>query len=107
MCARGALAWPAITRPRAARTAAAPLPLRRIAAAPARASAVSSPPPPQQHNRGLTDYVLRTGQPLFADPKVFQRLVEEGEVESRGAPSIDWVGVPLKSAEKTFGVLTV
>jgi PAS domain S-box-containing protein len=65
------------------------------------------PPPPQQRSRGLTDYVLRTGQPLFADPKHFQELVDSGEVESRGAPSLDWLGVPLKSGEQTFGVLTV
>ncbi|HWR34798.1 MAG TPA: PAS domain S-box protein [Clostridia bacterium] len=66
-----------------------------------------NPPPPQQRLRGLTDYVLRTGRPLFADPKKFEELVAEGEVESRGAPSIDWLGVPLKMGEKTFGVLTV
>jgi two-component system, cell cycle sensor histidine kinase and response regulator CckA len=65
------------------------------------------PPPPQQRSRGLTDYVLRTGQPLFADPKRFQELVESAHVESRGAPSLDWLGVPLKSGEQTFGVLTV
>ena len=65
------------------------------------------PPPPMQRARGLTDYVLRTGQPLFADPVKFQELVDSGEVESRGAPSIDWVGVPLKSTDQTFGVLTV
>jgi two-component system, cell cycle sensor histidine kinase and response regulator CckA len=65
------------------------------------------PPPPQQRSRGLTDFVLRTGQPLFADPKRFQELVDSGDVESRGAPSIDWLGVPLKTADQTFGVLTV
>ena len=66
-----------------------------------------APPPPQQRARGLTDYVLRKGRPLFADPTRFQELVDSGEVESRGAPSIDWLGVPLKSGEQTFGVLTV
>ena len=65
------------------------------------------PPPPQQRSRGLTDYVLRTGKPLFADPKRFEELVASGDVESLGAPSIDWLGVPLKSGEQTFGVLTV
>jgi two-component system cell cycle sensor histidine kinase/response regulator CckA len=65
------------------------------------------PPPPQLRSRGLTDYVLRTGKPLFADPKRFQEMVDAGDVESRGAPSLDWLGVPLKSGEQTFGVLTV
>ncbi len=65
------------------------------------------PPPPAERSRGLTDYVLRTGKPLFADPQVFDELVAAGEVALVGAPSIDWIGVPLKSGEKTFGVLTV
>jgi two-component system, cell cycle sensor histidine kinase and response regulator CckA len=65
------------------------------------------PPPPQQRTRGLTDYVLRTGEPLLANPAKFEELVAQGEVESRGAPSIDWLGVPLKVGDRTFGVLTV
>lgn len=65
------------------------------------------PPPPQQFGRGLTDYVLRTGLPLFADPEHFEELVAAGEVESVGAPSIDWLGVPLRTADKAFGILAV
>ncbi len=65
------------------------------------------PPPPQQRTRGLTDYVLRTGEPLFVNPTKFEEMVARGEVESRGAPSLDWLGVPLKVGDKTFGVLTV
>lgn len=57
--------------------------------------------------RGLTEYVLRTGQPLLANPETFDNLVASGEVESVGAPSIDWLGVPLKSGTKTFGVIVV
>jgi PAS domain S-box-containing protein len=65
--------------------------------------------PPSDHpGRGLTDYVLRTGQPLLAAPEVFERLVQSGEVESIGAPSLDWLGVPLKTqAGETIGVMTV
>jgi len=66
-----------------------------------------APPPPMERSRGLTDYVLRTGMPLFADPERFEDLVASGEVVSKGAPSIDWLGVPLKSGDKTFGVLAV
>jgi len=65
------------------------------------------PPPPQERRRGLTDYVIRTGEPLLADPRNFEELVIRGEVESRGAPSLDWLGVPLKVGDRTFGVLTV
>lgn len=34
-------------------------------------------------------------------------LLQQGEVESIGAPSLDWLGVPLKTGERTFGVLVV
>jgi diguanylate cyclase (GGDEF)-like protein/PAS domain S-box-containing protein len=55
--------------------------------------------------RGLTAYVLRTGKPLLATPAVFENLVKQGEVESIGAPSIDWLGAPLRSADRTWGVI--
>ncbi len=66
------------------------------------------PPPPQPAERGLTEYVLRTGQPLLALPEVFANLVASGDVVSVGAPSVDWLGVPLKNAEdRTIGAIVV
>ncbi len=64
-------------------------------------------PEPQMLERGQTEYVLRTGQPLLTTPETFDELVRQGEVVSVGPPSVDWLGVPLKSGEKTFGVLVV
>jgi PAS domain S-box-containing protein len=64
-------------------------------------------PGPQKLGKGLTEYVLRTGKPLLASPKVFNDLKKRGEVISVGPPSIDWLGVPLKTTDKTIGVLTV
>jgi diguanylate cyclase (GGDEF)-like protein/PAS domain S-box-containing protein len=55
--------------------------------------------------RGLTAYVLRTGQALLATPEVFDRLVAAGEIESVGAPSVDWLGAPLKTGDETWGVI--
>ena len=55
--------------------------------------------------RGLTAYVLRTGKPLLATPEVFQRLQQEGEVESIGSPSVDWLGAPLRTGDTTWGVI--
>ncbi len=65
--------------------------------------------PPLDHpGKGLTEYVLRMGQPLLAAPEVFERLVQSGEIEPVGAPSLDWLGVPLKTkAGETIGVMTV
>src|SRR5262249_45290859 len=57
--------------------------------------------------RGLTEYVLRTGQPLLGTPERVKALERQGEVELLGVPSLDWVGVPLKVGANTIGVLTV
>jgi len=65
------------------------------------------PPGPKKPGRGLTEYVLRTGKPLLASPEVFAELERRGEVKSMGAPSIDWLGVPLNIDGHTIGVLVV
>ncbi len=57
--------------------------------------------------RTLTGYVLRSGQPLLCSPEVFARLASQGEIELVGGASLDWLGVPLKRGERTFGVLAV
>ncbi len=66
-----------------------------------------SPPAPKHPGRGLTEYVLRTGKPLLASPEVFSELERRGEIESIGAPSIDWLGVPLRIDNNAIGVLVV
>ncbi len=65
------------------------------------------PPPPRRLGLGLTEYVLRTGAALSASPKVHRVLEQRGEVILIGAPSEDWLGVPLKTLERTIGVLVV
>jgi PAS domain S-box-containing protein len=65
------------------------------------------PPQSKKPGRGLTEYVLRTGQPLLGTPEVFENLVLRGEVEPLGAPSLDWLGVPLVAQDQTIGVLAV
>jgi len=64
-------------------------------------------PEPRKPSRGLTEYVLRTGQPLLATPEEFQGLLRSGEVVAVGVDSVDWLGVPLKNGAETFGVLAV
>jgi PAS domain S-box-containing protein len=54
---------------------------------------------------GLTEYVLRTGEPLLATPEVHEALVVRGEAELIGAPSLDWLGVPLRVKDRTIGVV--
>jgi two-component system cell cycle sensor histidine kinase/response regulator CckA len=64
-------------------------------------------PTPKPLGRGLTEYVLRSGEPLLATPAVFDELVRQGEVELIGAPSVDWLGVPLKRGTTSIGALVV
>lgn len=64
-------------------------------------------PAPKKLGKGLTEYVLRTGAPLLCTPEVFEKLVAQGEVELIGAPSLDWLGVPLKVGSNVIGVVVV
>jgi diguanylate cyclase (GGDEF)-like protein/PAS domain S-box-containing protein len=64
-------------------------------------------PVPKKPGRGLTELVLRTGTPQLVSSETFSRFVEEGKVELQGAPSIDWLGVPLQVGSQTVGVLVV
>jgi two-component system, cell cycle sensor histidine kinase and response regulator CckA len=64
-------------------------------------------PSPKPLGRGLTEYVLRSGEPLLATPAVFDDLVRRGEVQLIGAASLDWLGVPLKSGTTCIGALVV
>lgn len=66
-----------------------------------------APPGSRRLGKGLTEYVLRTGQPLFASPEMFADLIARGEVESIGEPSVDWLGVPLILDGTPLGVLVV
>ena len=64
-------------------------------------------PAPKKLGRGLTEYVMRVGEPLLATPAVFDELVESGEVELIGAPSLDWLGVPLRIGSHSIGALVL
>ena len=61
--------------------------------------------PAKRLGKGLTEYVLRTGQVLLATPELHEELEQRGEVELIGPPSLDWLGVPLKAGDRTIGVL--
>jgi two-component system, cell cycle sensor histidine kinase and response regulator CckA len=57
--------------------------------------------------RGLTDYLIRTGEALLATPEVLQTMEDRGDVARSGSRSLDWMGVPLKVNNHTFGALVV
>ena len=64
-------------------------------------------PPLRSPGKTLTDYVLRTAEPLLVPPEVFAEMIARGDIELQGSPSIDWLGVPLLRGDKAFGVLAV
>ena len=66
-----------------------------------------SAPSPKKLGHGLTDYLIRAGQPLLATPEVLQAMEDRGEVARNGSRSLDWMGVPLKVNNHTFGALVV
>ncbi|MBC8014496.1 MAG: diguanylate cyclase [Sporomusaceae bacterium] len=67
------------------------------------------PNPGERKNRkGLTEYIIRTGHPLFVSPLIYTKMLKKEKIERLGVPAIDWMGVPLKIAEnKVIGVLAV
>jgi PAS domain S-box-containing protein len=64
-------------------------------------------PMPRAPRKGLTEYVLHTGEPLLATGERLNQLAAAGLVERTGSPADDWLGVPLKRGEETFGVLAI
>jgi len=66
-------------------------------------------PTPKKMGHGLTEYLLRTGEPLLATPEVVQQLEHEGHISPlrKGSRSLDWMGVPLKVGTHTFGAIVV
>ncbi|MEW6509608.1 MAG: PAS domain S-box protein [Bacteroidota bacterium] len=68
---------------------------------------MDEPPAPRPPGKGLTEYVVRTGEPLLASPEVFHDLIERGAAVEMGAPSLDWLGVPLIAGSRAFGALVV
>ncbi len=68
-------------------------------------------PLPRRCGRGLTEYVLRSGQPLLADMhdqdsrQLIRQLHADGEVDNPSVDTACWLGVPLLAANRAVGVL--
>jgi PAS domain S-box-containing protein len=63
--------------------------------------------PTRTFDRGLTEYVLRTGTPQLVDEVRLASLRLAGEVDRVGPEALAWLGVPLAGSGGTFGVLVV
>ncbi len=63
--------------------------------------------PPRQLARGLTEFVIRTGQALLADRSTIDRLEAAGDVRSQGSRAHCWLGVPLVRDGVAIGAIAV
>jgi PAS domain S-box-containing protein len=69
---------------------------------------VDTTPQPRRLKKGLTEYVMRTGQPLLASRETIEPIVKRGDIEVIGTMPVCWLGVPLKrGGDETVGVLAV
>ena len=65
------------------------------------------PPSEPIQMRGLTGYVIRSGRSLLATREMFDRLVQQGEVEAVGTAAEEYLRVPLKIEGRIIGVIGV
>ena len=66
-------------------------------------------PNPGKVKRGRTtsNYVIRTGRPLFMDKTLWEKLIDDGEIVPSGTLPIHWMGAPLNVGGKSIGVMVV
>ena len=55
----------------------------------------------------VTGYVIKSGKSQLVDLDRVEELESKGEIEPIGAPSVSWLGVPLKIVDKIIGVFVV
>ena len=62
---------------------------------------------PRKFGRGITEYVIRTGESLLCNKEDQEELENRGEIKIFGGSSEIWLGVPLKVEGKTTGVMAL
>ncbi|MCH8492977.1 MAG: EAL domain-containing protein [Idiomarina sp.] len=57
--------------------------------------------------RGMTGYILRSGEPMLCTKSDIENLVSAGEVNFLGSMPVDWLGVPLIANGELIGAMVV
>ncbi len=65
------------------------------------------PQPPTKLEKSITSYVFRSAQPLLLTRSRREELVEQGEIELFGTNPKSWLGAPLKTSDRTIGVMAM
>jgi GAF domain-containing protein/DNA-binding response OmpR family regulator len=60
----------------------------------------------RRQGRGLTEHIIRTGQPLLIEENVGARVRELG-IEMIGEEALSWLGVPMMIGSKVIGVIGI
>ncbi len=58
-------------------------------------------------SKSMTDYVRRSGKPLLMTGDKREELFTSENLELFGTPSPSWMGIPLKTGNRTIGVMVV
>jgi two-component system cell cycle sensor histidine kinase/response regulator CckA len=66
-----------------------------------------SVPAPAKLARGLTEYVLRTGEPLLCTPELAREMQHRDQINLTTSPPLHWLGVPLKVNHHILGALVL
>ena len=65
-------------------------------------------PVPYGMKKGLTEYVINSGQSLLLNKEIYENLILSKNIEPIGTPCYNWLGVPLKLLNgKTIGMICV
>ncbi len=65
-------------------------------------------PVPYEMRKGLTEYVVNSGQSLLLNKEIYENLILSKNIEPVGTPCYNWLGVPLKLLNgKTIGMICV
>lgn len=62
---------------------------------------------PKKPSNGITEYILRTGEPILLTENQILEMVDAGVFNLVGYLSKQFLGVPLRSASEVIGVLSV
>lgn len=68
---------------------------------------IDEQPEPQKFGHGLTEYIIRSGEPLFINEQGIYDLAKERKIELLGTPSKLWMGSPLRIENRIIGVVVV
>lgn len=62
-------------------------------------------PEPRKQRRGLTEYLIETGNSLILDKEAYSQLVNDNIIDQIGPAPSSWIGVPLYLQSKSSGAL--